>query len=103
MIQLAIDPPFDDPLDVAEVHHHVAVVEAVGADVDLDGRVVSVRMLADAVVIEEPVAVTELDPLRDEVHVREIYSAVLFSGGLDSAVLLADADGRVAATDAAVP
>ena len=72
VIELAIDPAFDDPLDVAEIHHHVAVVEAVGADVDLDRRVVAVRVLADAVVVEQPVAVAELDPLGDEVHVREV-------------------------------
>ena len=69
VIELAIDPPFDDSLDVAEVHHHVAVVETVGADVDLDRRVVSVRVLAHAVIVEQPVAVTELDAFGHEIHV----------------------------------
>ena len=31
-------------------------------------RVVPVRMLADAVVVEQPVAVAELDALGDEIH-----------------------------------
>ena len=69
MIELAIDPAFHDPLDVAEVGDHVALVEPIGAHLDLDDGVVAVRMLADAVVVEQPVAVTELDALGDEIHV----------------------------------
>ena len=49
-------------------HDHVARVEAVGADLDLGQRVVPVRVLADAVVVEQPVAVAELDALGDEIH-----------------------------------
>ena len=69
-------------------------------------RVVSVRMLADAVVVEQAMAVAELDALGDEIHASHCNllgmaaSAVLFSGGLDSAVLLAlerrDARARLA-------
>ena len=65
VIQLAIDPAFHQPLDVGKVRHHVAAVELVGADVDLGDGIVSVRMLADAVVVEQPVAVTEVDALGD--------------------------------------
>ena len=42
----------------------------VGAHVDLDDGVVAVRVLADAVVVEQPVAVTEVDALGDEIHDR---------------------------------
>src|SRR5436190_2485705 len=65
VIELAVDPAFHDPLDVAEVADHVARVEAARAHLDLGHRVVAVRMLADAVVVEEAVAVAELDALRN--------------------------------------
>ena len=68
MIQLPVDPSFDDAFDVAEIDDHVAVVEIVGADVDFHHRVVTVRMLADAVVVEQPMAVAEINALRDEIH-----------------------------------
>ena len=68
VIELLVDPLLDDPLDVAEVAHHVAVVQLVGADLDLGDRVVAVQMLADAVVIEQPVPVAELDTFGDGVH-----------------------------------
>ena len=99
VIQLAIDPAFDDPLDVAEVDDHVAAVEAVGAHVDLDRGVVAVRVLADAVVVEQPVAVAEFDPLGDEVHVRRIISEPPSSSpaGSTAPCSLADAAGRGAA------
>ncbi len=41
---------------------------SIGPDVDLDDRVVAVRMLADAVVVEQPMAVAEVDALGDEIH-----------------------------------
>jgi hypothetical protein len=68
VIELAIDPGLDDALDVVEVGDHIATVERVGANLDLCHGVVSVGMLADAVVIEETMAVTEVDALGDRVH-----------------------------------
>ena len=68
VIQLAIDPALDDALDVGEIGDHVALVEPVRAHVHLDDGVVSVRMLADAVVVEQAMAVAEVDALGDEVH-----------------------------------
>jgi hypothetical protein len=65
VIQFAIDPPFDDSLDVAEIAHHVAIVERAGTHLNFRGGVVSVRVLADAVVVEQPVPVAELDLLGD--------------------------------------
>ena len=65
VVELAVDPPFDNPLDVGEIADHVAVVERPAADLDFRHGVVPVRMLADAVVIEQPVAVAELDFLGD--------------------------------------
>ncbi len=97
VIQFAVDPALDDALDVAEVGDHVAAVEFGRAHVHFDDGVVPVRMFADAVVVEQPVSVAEIDALRDEIHSHTVTyrpcsmtaSAVLFSGGLDSAVLLA--------------
>ena len=65
VIELAVDPSLDDALDVGEIAHHVAVVERAAAHFDLGDRVVAVRMLADAVVVEQPVAVAELNFLGD--------------------------------------
>ena len=39
-----------------------------GADLDLGDGVVSVRMLADAVVVEQPMAVAEIDAFGDGEH-----------------------------------
>ena len=39
-----------------------------GAHLDLDDRVVPVRMFADAVVVEQPMAVTEVDAFGNRVH-----------------------------------
>jgi hypothetical protein len=65
VIELAVDPAFDDALDVAEIAHHVAVIERASANFDFRGGVVAVRVLADAVVIEQPMTVTEVDFFRN--------------------------------------
>ena len=65
VVELAIDPSLDDPLDVREIAHHVAVVERPAADFDLGDGVVAVRVLADAVVVEQAMAVAELNFLGD--------------------------------------
>ena len=93
VVELAVDPALDHPLDVAEVADHVAVVERAGAHLDFGHGVVAVRMLADAVVVEQAVAVAEVDTFRDGRHggIVSIESAherrrrSLLSGGLDSA------------------
>ena len=77
VIQLSVNPAFDDALDVAEIAHHVPAVERTGSDLDLGDGVVTVRVLADPVIIEQPVAITEFDALGDGVHSVVIdYSAV---------------------------
>src|SRR5882672_10256048 len=68
VVELAVDPPLDYALDIAEIADHVAVVERPGPHFDLGHRVVAVGMLADAVVVEQPVAVAEIYPFRDGVH-----------------------------------
>ena len=69
MIELAIDPAFDDALDVAEVGTPCCGCRGVSVRTSISAeRVVAVRMLADAVVVEQAVAVAELDALGDEIH-----------------------------------
>src|SRR5262245_59779562 len=58
VVELPVDPALDDPFDVVEVAHHVAAVERAGAYFDLSYGVVAVGVLADAVVVEQAVAVT---------------------------------------------
>jgi hypothetical protein len=68
VIKFAVDPPLHRALDVGEVGHHVAAIERVGLDLQLHDGVVPVRVFADAVVVEQPVAVAELQPLGHRVH-----------------------------------
>ena len=68
VIEFAIDPAFDEQLDLREVDDHVAAVERVSTHIHLDDRVVAVWMLAHAVVVEEAVPVAEVDALGDEIH-----------------------------------
>jgi len=63
VIELFVNPSFHEALDVAEVADHVAAIEVPRADFDLGYRIVPVGMLADAVVIEQAVAVAEIDAL----------------------------------------
>jgi hypothetical protein len=51
--------------NVAEVADHVAAIQRAGTNFDLGERIVAVRMLTDAVVVEQPVAVAELNALRN--------------------------------------
>ena len=68
VIQLAIDPALHDSFDVAEIDDHVSRIETVGLNVDLDDGVMAVRMLTDTLVVHQPMAVAELDPLGNGVH-----------------------------------
>ncbi len=68
VIELGVDPSLHDSLDVAEIADHVAVVERAGAHFDLGRRVVTVRVLAHAVIVQQPVPVAEFDALGDGIH-----------------------------------
>src|SRR5437867_9556924 len=95
VIDLLIDPALDDSLDIAEVAHHVAAVELSGAHFDFCDRIVPMRMLADAVVVEQPMAITEINTFSDRIHFGHCMpTAVLVSCGLESAVLLAEEYAR---------
>jgi hypothetical protein len=64
VVEFAIDPSLDNPLDVGKVADHVAVVERSAADLDFGNGVVPVRVLTDAIVIEQTMAVAELNFFR---------------------------------------
>ena len=68
VIQFLVDPALHHVLDVAEVADHVAMVQRVGPDLDFRHCIVPVRMLADAVVVEQAVAVTEVNAFGDGIH-----------------------------------
>ena len=76
MIDVFVDPALDHTLDVAEVAHHIAIVERARADFDLGNRVVAVWMLANAIVIEQSMAVAELDFLGHGVHGRMVQEGL---------------------------
>ena len=68
VVEFTIHPFLDKTLDVAEIDDHVAPVQRLGADLDLGDRVVAMRVLAQAVVIEQTMAVTKFDLLGNRVH-----------------------------------
>jgi hypothetical protein len=87
VVELAVYPALDDALDVGESQTISAIVERTAADLDSRRlRLWAVRVLADAVVLQQPVAVsrTQFSLVTEYMH-----SLVMLSGGLDSAVLAA--------------
>ncbi len=64
MVQLAIDPGLDYPVDVAKINDHATIVEPIGRDFDFDSAIVSVKMTASALIIKETMPVTKMDFLR---------------------------------------
>jgi hypothetical protein len=68
VIELFVDPSLHDTLDVAEVADHVAIVERARSNLNLGDGVMAVRMPANAVVVEQPMAVTEIDALGHGIH-----------------------------------
>mgnify|MGYP003694255051 CR=1 FL=1 len=69
MVELFVDPGLYDSLDVCEIAHHVATVERGRLNFNLGDCVVAVRMFADAFVVQQSMAVTEVDALGDRIHV----------------------------------
>jgi hypothetical protein len=68
VIEFAIDPTFHDTLDVAEIGDHIPAIQPICSDFHFNDSVVTMRMFTDAVVIEQPMPVAELDALGDEIH-----------------------------------
>jgi nucleotide-binding universal stress UspA family protein len=69
VIEFTVDPGLHDLLDVRKIHDHVAMIERLCLDVDLDHGVVPMRKFAVAVVVEQTMAVAKINALGNQVHV----------------------------------
>ena len=67
VIQFGIDPGLDDLVDVAKIHHHAAVVEMPADNLHFNSAVVAVEIATFSLVVEQAVAVAEIDVLGDSV------------------------------------
>lgn len=65
MVELSVYPFLDDLLHVPEIKDHSAFVEAVGFELDLDLPVMPVGMGAFAIIVEQAMAVAEMDFFQD--------------------------------------
>src|SRR3989338_1921422 len=70
VVKLAVEPRLDGGLDLAEVVHHPAAVERLRLQLDLHDAVVPVRHPALPLVVHQPMAVAERQPLGDLVHIN---------------------------------
>lgn len=61
MIEVVIDPAADDAFDIREVEHHATFIERIGFDRDDGSAVVSVQKTAFAGIVQEPMAVAEVN------------------------------------------
>jgi hypothetical protein len=69
VVDCLIDPILDDPLEVVKLEEDVTPVQLLTSQVDLHLPIVSMRVHAGAIVIHQPVAVTEMDFLANVVHI----------------------------------
>ena len=70
MIEVLVDPGTHFPLDVGEIEDHAALVQGLRTDRNDGPPVVPVQMAAFSRIIEQPMAVTEVDLAGDAVHDR---------------------------------
>ncbi len=68
MIEILVDPGVDYPLDLSEIDQHAATVECLTLERDHCPAVVAVKVAALAIVVQEPMPVTELDFTCDPEH-----------------------------------
>ena len=68
MVERLIDPTPHRVANFGKVDDHAEAVETLGGQLNLDARIVSVRMDALAAVFQQPVTVAEEDCLRHCVH-----------------------------------
>ena len=67
VIQLGIDPGLDHLVDVAEIHDHAPVVQMIADNFNFNFAVVAVEMTTLPLVVEQAMAVAEIDVLGDSV------------------------------------
>lgn len=68
MIEVGIDPGLHNPFDFAEVDDHTKFVELFAFNGDDRDAVVAVQVATLAGVVEQPMAVTEVNFAGDSVH-----------------------------------
>ena len=79
VVELPVDPSLDDALDLSEITDHLPIVQRLRPHLNLRDRVVSVRVLADPVVIEQPMTITEVDALGYGIHLTMVPALGLAS------------------------
>ena len=67
VIQFGIDPGLDHLVDVAEIHDHAPVVQMIADNFHFNSAVVAVEMTTLPLVVEQAMAVAEIDVLGDSV------------------------------------
>lgn len=67
VIQFGIDPGLDHLVDVAEIHHHAPVVQLLADNLHFNFAVVAVKMTTFPLVVEQPMAVAEINVFSDSV------------------------------------
>ena len=72
VVQRLVDPGLKDLLDLRKVAHHSFFIESFGAQLDFHLAVVPVKIAAFAVIIQQPMAVAEMNFLRDPEHFQII-------------------------------
>jgi len=65
---MGVDPLLDRHFDLIEVAHHPFPIQPLGGELDCHLAIVSVEILALALVVQEPMAVAEVDGACDPVH-----------------------------------
>jgi hypothetical protein len=68
VIERPVDPGLKNILDLGKIAHHAPGVQRLGADLHLDFAVVAMKIAAFSVVIQQPVAVAEMNFLRHLEH-----------------------------------
>jgi len=69
MVEYLVDPLFHNPVDVTKVDYHSPVVQILRRYINFDFAVVPMKILAFAAVIQQAMAIAEMDFLRDFVNI----------------------------------
>ena len=67
VIQFGIDPGLDHLVDIAKIHHHATMVEMFADNLHFNSAVVAVEMATFPLIVEQAMAVAEIDVLGDSV------------------------------------
>ena len=76
MIQLPVDEAHDFLFHVSEIVDHAPMVQFAAGQLDLQDSIVSMRVGALAVVVQQPVSVAEVQPLDDGVPAGGVFRSI---------------------------